>query len=469
MAAFAEGRGKRVAGLALAAVVLLLAAALPGDASLSHQGILSLGVLAACVALWFCETLPVGVTGLVACVLLLVLGVAPSVSEAFAGYAQSTTWFNFGIFCLTALVATSSLGQRLVRALLSRAGLDSRRIVLAFMGASALTSMFMTDTGAAALVMSLALPVLTRMGAAPGRSNLGKALMLGISFASVLGGFTTPFGHTVNVLNVGLLEQYAGIEVTFFEWFGIAFPFSLVMLFVCWQGLIRAFPPEPVRIDAVEAAIGAPDESWTPRDRKTLLFLACVIFLFVVANWIPFVNTTVIILVALAVLFLPGMDLLDWDEFSLYEGWNVVLMVGGILSLGQAITASGAGDWLAERFLESGIMDMHVLVALLVLTGVVYLIHTFCPIAPALCTLLLPPMVIYANSVGISPIVIALILSAVTAGNFLVPLNPNMMVTFTQGYYRFGEVARGGWLSAIVFVVLLAVWCYFAGALLPVS
>lgn len=460
---------KEIAGVIVAVIIVVASVLLPGSEDMTHEGIMAFGVLLACVALWFCESLPVGVVGVLGCVLLFALGVVGTLPEAFTGFTQSTVWFIFGIFVLTALMMNSTLGQRLIRSLVRRAGTDSRRIVLAFMLASWIVSMFMTDTGAVVITMSLALPLLDQVKAQPGKSNLGKCLMLGIAFAAVLGGFSTPFGHSLNILNLGILEQNTGLTVNFVQWVAVGVPVALVMLPVCWQGIVRAFPPEAITRADADAILGEGGHGeygpWSLRDKEVLVLIVLVIAGFVAGNWVSALNSTVVILVALIIAFLPGLKLITWEQFKEIEGWNVVLMIGGVMSMGAAVSSTGGGAWLANLFLNSGILNLNVLAALLLMTAIMYIIHTVCPIAPALCALFLPPLIAYSQSVGISPAIMSMVMASITAGSFLLPLNPTIVVTFDKGYYQFFEVAKAGWLSAICYVVLAVCWAYFIGGM----
>ena len=124
---------KRVIGAALAVAFIVASYCIPGSESLSREGIMAIGVLLASVAMWFCGTMPQGVVGLVGVVLLVFLGVAPSLTEALSGFTSATTWFILCVFCMTAIMQKSTLGLRLTRALIGWAGANSRKLVFAFM------------------------------------------------------------------------------------------------------------------------------------------------------------------------------------------------------------------------------------------------------------------------------------------------------------------------------------------------
>ncbi len=452
---------RRVAGILLACLIVGLACLLPAPEGLTREGMGALGVLLGAVALWFCGSMPQGVAGLVAVAALVVIGAVPDLSQALSGFTSPTTWFILCVFCMTALMQNTSLGLRLTRVLVGWAGADSRRLVLALMVGTAVASFFMTDTGAVVLGMSMSLPLLRAVGAEPGRSNLGRCLMLGTAFAGVLGGFALPCGHSLNILGIGVMEQTVGQTVGFVGWMAVGLPILAVTLPITWLFLIRVFPPEPIAApDGIAALDLGGCGPWTPRDRKALAVVALLPALWVAGNWIPQLSTTMVAMIGLALLFVPGMDLMSWRAFQDVAGWNVFLFFGSVMCLGNAVSATGGTDFIAQAFLGSGVLGVHPFLVLLVVAFALYLIHTFCPVAPALCLLFLPPLLVWAEAVGLSTVVPVFVVASITAGSFLVPLNPTIAVTYDQGFYRFGEVARGGWLSAVVFVTVTVCWSY---------
>lgn len=460
---------KAIVGVVVAAAFIGIALCVPGSDELSREGVLSIGVLFACVAMWFCGSMPQGVVGVLGIVLLVLLGAVPSLSEALSGFTTGTTWFILCVFCMTAIMATGTLGLRLTSALVRWAGADSRKLVFAFMLGTAVCSFFMTDTGAVVLGMSMSLPLLKAVGAKPGSSNLGTCLMLGAAFSGVLGGFALPCGHSLNILGIGVMESTVGETVGFLDWMIVGIPIFAVMLPVTWWFLTQVFPPES--LEGKESAIVASAEdcgSWSAKDKKSLAVVLLLPTLWIASNWVPFLDTTIVAMIGLVLVFFPGMGLMSWREFQDIAGWNVFLFFGSVMCLGNAVSNSGGTDFIASLFLESGILDVHPFLALLIVGYAMYLIHTFCPVAPALCMLFLPPLLVWAQTVGIPTVVPVFVMASITAGSFLVPLNPTIAVTYDQGFYRFGEVAKGGWFSAMVFVFVTVCWSYLVCSVLGV-
>lgn len=103
-------KGKSLIGVILAAICVTVTYLLPGSEELSHEGITALGVLGMASILWISNTLPFGVTGLLALVMLVLLGVS-DMASVFVGFSNSSVIFVITVFCLTAAVMNTKLMQ----------------------------------------------------------------------------------------------------------------------------------------------------------------------------------------------------------------------------------------------------------------------------------------------------------------------------------------------------------------------
>ena len=465
-----KGFTKRLIGLILGIIALAVCAFMPATADLSHEAIMSLGILLLAIIFWICDTLPAGVTGLLGAILLCVLGVVPKFADAWSGFTSATVWFIFGVFVMTAIMIKTSLGRRLVTALVSKAGTKAKSVVLAYMIATAIVSMFMTDTGAVAVGMALALPFLKAINAKENKPNLGRCLAMGIAFAAIIGGFITPFGHSLNILCAGLLTSTYGLSIGFFEWFVPGFIIAVVMIPVLWIILCKVFPPESLTEEEAALIAKKDDEPMSALDIKSLIYMIVLVVGFIAGNWVPVLTNVNVIIVMLAIAFVPGIDILNWKEFESAEGWGVILMVGGVMCMANACASTGVAAYLVNLFLSSGILGMNTLVALIIIMAVAYVIHTFVPAAPALCALFVPPVMGFCVAAGVSPAIFAMLMASVTAGSFLMPFSPPMMVSYSEGYYTTTELTRARWLCSVIYVLVEVLVIYFIGGfMLPLA
>lgn len=462
---------RQLIGFVLAVLSITVAYFIPGNENLSHEAITAVGILLGAVFMWFCGTMATGVVGLVCCLALFGLGVQPQFSDAFSGYTTTTTWFVLAVYCMTTLMQASSLGIRLTKRFILWAGGDSRKLVFAIMAVTALCSTVMTDTGAVALTMSFVVPLLGLVGALKGKSNLGRCLLLGVSLGALIGGFTTPIGHSLNVLSIGILEQTTGLTVSFLAWMAYGVPIALITLLATWLFLVKVFPPESITKEKIDKLIVDQFQTgkFTLQDYKCLVLMIALPLLWIAGNWIPALNPTTVALLGLLILFVPGMNIVSWKDFEHLASWNMFLFFGGVLSIGGAIKATGAADYIATLFLGSGILNLPVLTSLALIAVFLYLIHTICPISPAWCAIFLPPLIIYSQTVGLEPLAPTFMIACLIAGSYLAPLCPAMNLTYDTGWYSFGDTAKAGWFPSIVLVSTTVIWVFILGYIVQLA
>ena len=449
---------KQNIGIVAAVLVLVAAFFVPGTEVLPREGVLMLGVFGMAAALWICESLPVGITGLLALTLVVVLGIAP-LGEAFSGFAAPTMFYLMAAFSLSAVLKQTSYGMRLVVFLMKRTKGDSRLIVLAFMAAAALLSSVMSDTAAVLMFIGFAKGILDALGCKPLKSNFGRCLFIGLLYASIVGGFATLAGGPNNMT----VLQISGVEVGYLDWMKVGVPVSVVMLPVCWFFVVRAFPPERFPHEVVEGIIEQTESAGaaTRRERKALAFVIMMPVLWIAGNWIPALNVTVVALFGLAATFLPGVRLLTWKEYQESVPWVVLVMVGSIFSMSGLMVQTGVIDFIGTLVSATGMFELAFPLALLLYLLFAYGIFTLCPVGGVWEALFVPVLAGFCVSSSVSPAVAPFAILFAFGGNFLLPINPLNMSSYAYGYFRFGDLFKAGVFPALILIVLDALWTPF--------
>ncbi|BDE96689.1 SLC13 family permease [Raoultibacter timonensis] len=461
---------KQTVGLVIAAVIVIAGLFLPGTGDLTHEGILGLAILLATVALWICESIPMGVAGLLALVVAPIVGIA-EINTVFSGFGTTTVIFAIAVFGLTAIVMKSNLAIRLTATMTKWSGPNSNKLVLAFMCVSWLLSTVMNDSAVLVLVIGLSMIVINNAGHKIGESHLAKALYIGIALCAFIGGGATPAGSSINVLVIGMLEQTMGQTISFVDWMVACMPVCLLMVPITWFAVVKILKPEPIeqkdldelqnRAKALGPLVG--------EEKKTLFFLIAMPVLWIAGSWIPALNVTTVTVLGLAAMFLPGIKLLTFEEFQREVPWTIVIMIGAVLCLGGIVNATGGVAYLANMFLSTGVTELGGFFSLLLIMLAVYAFHTLVPIGPAFITLLVPPLMAFCVSVGMSPAVPGMMLAILLSGNFLLPFNPGMALAYRDNCWTASELFKTGIIPAIIFVVLLSAWTPFASGLLGIA
>ncbi len=450
----------RVIGLIIACAVLITFALLPDSGSFTHQGWLSIGLLLTLAVMWITTPIPLGATGLLILVLMLLLGIAPNWAGATGGFANNAVFFAVAIFCLPVVVMKTKWGIRLVGWLVERVHENSRKLILLFMITCALLSTVLSDFCVTIIFYGFALTILKAANADPAHSNLGKCLMIGIPVAAVIGGMATPVGGNFNILAISTMEQATGTGVSFLEWMAIGLPIAAVMVPIAWFFLTLAFKPEPIEdrflTEIREEAAAAKDIDGF--DVKAGAVIILTLIAWVVSSFVPVLDPTMVTIIALALMMLPGLDLINFKEVQQQVPWDIVIIIGTIISLGMVVMQTGAAKAMAEVLMATGLTGWDVIPMCLFIFAFIYLLHTFFPIGAAIIAIFVPITIPLFAAIGVSAVVPTVAIAICVAGNFLLPFNPTVALTFGQGYYKAGEMVKFGIGPAICLVVLMSLW-----------
>jgi solute carrier family 13 (sodium-dependent dicarboxylate transporter), member 2/3/5 len=150
-------RGRRTIGLFLEPLVFLVLLALPLDLEGKQQALAA--VLGLVVVWWITEAIPIPVTGIVGLCLCVILNVA-SPDEVFGSVADSTIFLVIGSFIIAEAMLVHGLDRRFAFNILALrwVGNSTWRIIAAFGFIGAATSPFMSNPGAAAMLLPVGSP-----------------------------------------------------------------------------------------------------------------------------------------------------------------------------------------------------------------------------------------------------------------------------------------------------------------------
>ncbi|RUO37357.1 sodium:dicarboxylate symporter [Aliidiomarina shirensis] len=403
---------------------------------------------------WITEALPLPVTSLLPFVLLPIGGIL-SFQESSRALGDPVIILFMGAFMLAKAVEVSGVHRRMALNLVSFVGAsDGRRLVLSFMLASAILSMWISNTAA---VLAL-LPVALALAEASDDHRFQRALLLGLAYSASLGGVATLIGTPPNLIFASIYEQVSGESFGFARWMGIGVPMVLLGLPVIglWltRGLTLKVPLELPKLGSISAY-----------EKRVLMVFGAVIFLWVFrtepfGGWTGLTGATLvgdstIALAGVVAMFMVSNGregrLLTWEQ-AVDIPWGILLLFAGGICLAAGIMQSGLGEIIGSTLGNFGGMPIWLFVFILTIS-VSFLTEVTSNTATA--TLLMPILAATAMATGL-PIEVLMIPAAIACScAFCLPVaTPPNSIVFASGKVTIKEMSREGFVLNVMLAVI---------------
>ncbi len=456
---------------------VLALALLPGGEV--HQGALA-GTAWWMLWWWIGGAVPLGPTSLLPLALFPVFGVM-DLSATAAPFGSRFIWLFLGGFVLALALERHGLHRRFALHLLHRLGGGPRRTLFGFMLATALLSMWISNTATTLMMLPMATAVLGLLEEREGRLSWGPALILGVAYGANTGGMATLVGTPPNAALAGVASDRFGVEIGFVEWMSVGLPISAVVLFLVYVLLVAVhrLPKgggSGGSREVVQRELWALPVMGTTEKRVMVLFLGtALLWMFRrplngwLAQWELALNdTSVAVVAAIACFALPaggekekGERLLEAKDLGRLP-WDILLLFGGGLALAKGFEAAGWAGLLADGAAGLGWSEG----AMLILVTAIGLFATELMSNLALTLLLTPVAGILAIGMGVHPLYFAAPVALASSGAFMLPMaTPPNAIVFSSGRIRMAEMARlGVLLNLVTLVAILLLWMTLAPA-----
>ena len=462
-------------GLFLSPIIFLGMLLLPPQFGLKADAWQVLAMAILMLGWWITEALPLPVTSLVPLVLLPLLGISQP-KEVAPFYGDPIVFLFLGGFMLALAMEKWNLHRRIALTIVSITGTNANRIVLGFMVATAVMSMWISNTATTIMMLPIALSVIGHLTEnrlanggeenRKGMANFSKTIMLGIAYSASIGGMATLIGTPPNVVFKAYMVKN-GYNVNFFDWMMVGVPLMVLLLSITYFVNVKIlFPNKLGKFEgARELIAGELDALGKPSKAEKRVFW---LFMVTVALWISsgFINKAwpgikfgdemVAIAAAIALFLIPvdfkkGSFLLDWDSTSKLP-WGILLLFGGGLALADALYKTGLIDLIGGAFHDNQIN--RVLFVLGLTAATVLLSEAMSNVA--LVVVFLPVVSGIAQGVGIEPIYLAVPMTLAASCGFMLPMaTPPNAIVFGSGHLKVVDMVKSGfWLDVLSILII---------------
>lgn len=443
---------------------------------------------------WATEAIPIAATALVPLALFPLFGII-SMRQASAPYADPIVMLLLGGFVVALAIERWNLHARIALNVVAAFGSRPAVMILGFMAASALLSMWISNTATTLMMIPIALKVAEAVADEGVDVKMyAPALALAVAYSASVGGIMTPVGTPTNLIAMGFLQREFDAVISFPQWMIVGVPSALVIIPAMWLILTRLVfkvesraPSEAGRAVVLrhKRELGA---MTTPELRVALAFGAVALlwmgrelpgFLIgmdgIVFGWNPLLawisdrlglpvtpqlgNAQIAMLGALAVFLIPaggaakGERLVDWETARRLP-WEVILLFGGGLSLAAAIQATGLAEWIGSHLVWVAALPLPVTLMILALI-VVFLTELTSNVATV--SGFLPVLAAVAIEAGAPPehLIVPVALAASCAFMLPVATAPNAIV-YASGAASMRQMIRAGFRINLVAAPIIA-------------
>ena len=422
---------------------------------------------------WATEAVPIAVTAMLPLVLFPLFGVS-SIQDAATPFANKVIYLFLGGFIVAFAMQRWNLHKRIALTILQYVGGDGKSLVAGFMFVSAALSMWVMNTSTTMMLLPIAISVITVINSTNKdisdreSEDFQYSILLGIAYASTIGGMSTLVGTAPNAMMAAFLFETYEIQVNFSEWMLIGVPLSFVMVPLAWLSLTKWVfhvnfktnhsGQESLRIMKNDLGVIS-----KPEIRVGIVFLLMALAwilrpLLIKISFLSDLDDSSIAMAGAILLFIiPSGDkedplILRWEHLSSLP-WSILILFGGGLSLATAVSNSGLAEWIGSNLSSVGSLPLPLLVMSIAMM-IIFLTELTSNIATT--ATFLPVIGAIAIEMGINPIILAAPVTLAASCAFMLPVaTPPNAIVFGSGLLRIPRMIRAGIALNIIGIIIV--------------
>ncbi|GKU80496.1 DASS family sodium-coupled anion symporter [Paenibacillus sp. L3-i20] len=437
--------GMKKWGIPVAIIVVLILLFMPNPEGLDPAAQKSIAIFAGALIMWITTPIPIYLTSLLVILCLPLVGAVSSTKAAFGTLGFDVIWLMVSAFVLTSAMMKSNLGRRFSLWMVTAFGKTPTRTLAVLVLINFILAFFVPSTTArATLMMPIALILLEVYKAIPGKSRLGKVMMLQGLQADALATSGVMTATAGNIIAVGFINEQAGGSIGYMDWLFASMPAAIITMVITFFIGLKLFSvkKEGNFENVMDTLKGELEKlgSFSVAEKKATAIFILTVFLWATGDyhlgWFGFeIDTAQTAVLAAILCLLPRVGMLEWKDANIK--WELMLFAAGAYAAGNALDDSGGAIWLIDKVVDGlGIDKMsHTMVAIVVIFIAMYS-HLIFTSKTVRVTILIPAFIALAKTLGMDPVPLAL--AAAMTTTFTITLPPHSKVNtiyFSSGFF----------------------------------
>ena len=437
---------------------------------LSPAGRAALAVVVWACIIWITEAMPVGVTGIVIPMLLVLTGAVKNFPQAANGFTTPVVFLCLAAFLFAAIMQAAGLDRRIALGLLHKMKVkEAGGVIWSMFGANIVLSFIIPAANARAATLLPVVNGITRLfGDTPEERNAKKAIVIQtLVYGSMISGMCIMTAHLPNLVLVGLFEKQ-GFNLSYINWFLLQWPY--LGMFVLTQWWVRYY--FRTRGVGIKGGMNKVEEMYQGLPRMSQAdWLVIAVFTFVGLMWVTEewhkIKSHNSALIGLAIMFIPGLFGFKWKALQDRTIWGTWLLLAGALSMSAAMGSSGLAQWLSDLIhpIAEGHSWWMILLILMIGTHIIRL-GMLSNIAAI--TMLAPILIALAPKLGLHPVAFTMLVSDTDTFAYILPTQITAaVIAYSSGTFSMTDYAKVGWVSVLIAIaygiLVMAPWYAFMG------
>jgi len=448
--------------------------------SLSDNASLVLSIAILMILLWVSDALPMPVVAILPLILFPLLKIS-TLEETSKSYSNPIIFLFFGGFMLGLAIEKWHLHKRIALNIIKKTGTGGDKIILGFILATGLLSMWLSNTATTMMMYPIALSVIAVISQNK-QENANYAyfnltIMLAIAYAANIGGIATIIGTPPNVAYIGYYQSKYGTDIDFMSWMMLCTPIAILLLIALYVVMVKWLYPNNIKYDHTSQHLMTEQITImgpiTIPEQRVLFVFGLTAFMWIFRSLINSsqqlfkLDDTIIALMAAVLLFIiPSGDrktpekqtaLLEWKDTS-KMAWGILLLFGGGICLAEALEKVGLiqvlGQWLSEGSTNVFLLVLMIAVISIFISEVMSNVAQVIVFAPVVSSM--------ADSMNINPLLlgIPMTLAASCAGMLPMGTPPNAIV-FASNHIKMTDMIKVGFVMNLIAIVLITLFVWY--------
>ncbi|MFH1819434.1 MAG: DASS family sodium-coupled anion symporter [Pseudomonadota bacterium] len=444
---------------------------MPVPEGLSTAGKATLAVMVWACLMWITEAIPVGVSGMLIPMLLVMTGAIDKFPKAASGFSTPVVFLCLAAFIFAAVMQAAGLDRRIALGMLHKLKVRTvNGVIWAMFGANLLLSLIIPAANARAATLLPVVNGITHMfGDTPEERAGKKAIVIQtLVYGSMISGMCIMTAHLPNLVIVGLFDTELALHLSYIDWFKLQWPYLGMFVITQWW-MQRYFKTHGVGVHGGYEAVQrqyAEQPKTSQAEWLILVVFGVIALLWVTESWHG-IKSHNAALMGLAVLFMPGMFGFKWKELQDRTIWGTFLLLAGALSMSSAMGSTGLAQWLSDIIHPLATGHPWWMVLLILMAGT-HVIRLGMLSNVAAITMLAPILLALAPKLGLHPVAFTMLVSDTDTFAYILPTQITAaVIAYSSGTFSMADYAKVGWVSVLIAIAygicVMAPWYAFMG------